>query len=605
MEQRKFSALFICLLLLPLFSLPARAEVSVEASLSSHSFPVDSAAKLTITVTGTRSAEIKMKEIDGLQFHSQGQSSRINIINGSYSSAISNLYLIQPLQPGTYTIPPISIIAGKETVQTEPITFEVTAIGQGHQSSKQNKSTSPGENDVAFILVSEIDRHYTGEIVPLRIKAYFNRKYQWAPISSPPALKADGVVMSPLSNEPEQSQEQLKGVIYHVLSWNTTLSGIKAGRHPVLFELDATLLLRQQQRSRSPFGGSPFNDSFFDNFFGGLQRKPIQVTSPELHFETIELPDKGRPENFTGAIGDFQLTVSASPKEVEVGEPITLTLEIAGKGNFDRVEAPLFPATPDWKTYSPNTDYSSQDTYPFGKKQFEQAIVAKNSSLKQIPSLSFSYFDPGKESYITVTSAPIAVRIAEHDSPVSPQQSTQTATAVKPQSVQPAAEAVDGIKGLAPLHLETGTFYQSIMPLYKKTWFLAGVGCCILLLLFTFFFRLRIRNLEKHPELQLQKRRQELLAGDLVKLSQAKDSGDGSLFLALCRQSIQKQLGLLWQVEGSAISLADIKNKLGDTTNLTEIFAAAEQAAYGTSELSPETMQVYFEGLKKELEDLI
>jgi len=294
MGQRKFSALFICFLLLPLFSLPARAEVSVEASLSSHSFPVDSAAKLTITVTGTRSAEIKMKEIDGLQFHSQGQSSRINIINGSYSSAISNLYLIQPLQPGTYTIPPISIITGKATVQTEPITFEVTAIGQGHQSSKQNKNTSAGENDVAFILVSEIDRHYTGEIVPLRIKAYFNRKYQWAPISSPPALKADGVVMSPLSNEPEQSQEQLKGVIYHVLSWNTTLSGIKAGRHPVLFELDATLLLRQQQRSRSPFGGSPFNDSFFDNFFGGLQRKPIQVTSPELHFETIaksvELP---------------------------------------------------------------------------------------------------------------------------------------------------------------------------------------------------------------------------------------------------------------------------------------------------------------------------
>ena len=605
MERRNFSAFFICLLLLPLLSLPARAEITVEASLSKNSFPVDSAAKLTIIVTGARSADITLKEIEGLQFHSRGQSSRINIINGSYSSSISNLYIVQPLQPGTYTIPPISITTGKETVQTEPITFEVTGIGQGSQPNNPNTHTLASKNNIAFILVSEIGRHYTGEIVPLRIKAYFNRKYRWEPISSPPALKADGVVMSPLSNEPEQNQEQLKGVIYHVLSWNTTLSGIKAGRHPILFELDATLLL-QQQRSRAPFGGnSPFGDSLFDSFFGGLQRKPIKVTSPELHFEAVEPPEKGRPENFTGAIGDFQLTVNAFPKEVEIGEPITLTLEITGKGNFDRVESPLFPATSDWKTYSPTTDYSSQKTYPFGKKLFEQAIVSKNSSLKHIPPLSFSYFDPGKGSYITVASAPIAVNIAKPDSPINLQQSVHTATAVKPQSAQPAAEAVESIKGLAPLHLETGTFHQSIMPLYKRLWFLAAVGCCILLLLFDFFFRLRLSNQEKHPELQLQKRRQELLAGDLDKLSQAKDSGDGSLFLTLCRQSIQQQLGLLWRVEGSAISLADIKNRLSDTTDLIEIFATAEQAAYGTSKLSSETMQIYFEQLKKELEELI
>ncbi len=605
MGRRNLSAYFICLLLLPLFSLTARAEISVEASLSSHSFPIDSAAKLTITVTGARSADIEIKEIDGLQFHNRGQSNRINIINGNYSSSISNSYVVQPLQPGTYTIPPISITTGKETVQTEPITFQVTAIGQGPQANKQNTNTSPSENNVAFILVSEIGRHYTGEIVPLKIKAYFNRKYRWEPINSPPVLKADGVVMSPLSNEPEQSQEQLKGTVYHVLSWDTTISGIKAGRHPILFELNATLLLPQQQRTRSPFGGSnPFNDSFFDSFFGGLQRKPIQVISPELHFEAAELPEKGRPENFTGAIGDFQLTVNAFPQEVEVGEPITLTMEIAGKGNFDRVESPLFPTTPDWKTYSASTEYSSQETYPFGKKHFEQAIVAKNSRLKQIPSLSFSYFDPEKGSYITVASAPIAVNIAEPDSSATPQQQL-TATAVKPQSAQPAAEAVESIKGLAPLHLETGTFHQSIMPLYKRLWFLAAVGCCILLLLFVFFFKLRLSNLEKHPELQLQKRRQELLAGDLDKLSQAKDSGDGSLFLALCRQSIQQQLGLLWQIKGSAISLADIKDKLGHTTDLIEIFAAAEQAAYGTSKLSSETMQIYFEQLKKELEELI
>ncbi len=605
MHRLNFPFIFISLFLLSSFSLSAHADILVEASLSSHTFAVDQTARLTITITGARSADIEIKKIAGLRFHNRGQSSMVNITNGNYSSSISNSYLVQPLQPGTYTIPPITVIAGKKTVQTEPITFEVTLTDQTQIIDKNSTDTSSSENNVAFIRLSEIGKHYTGEIVPVRIKAYFNQKYR-ANINSLPALKADGVVMSPLSNEPEQSQEQLKGSIYSVLSWDTTLSGIKIGRHQLLFELDATLLLPSQQKNRSRFGSSPFNDSFFDNFFGSLQRKPIKVTGPELHFEVLDLPSKDRPENFTGAIGNFQLTVNASPTEVEVGEPMTLTIEIAGKGNFDRVEAPLFQVTDDWKTYSPTTDYTSQEDQLSGKKLFEQAIVAKSSSLKQIPSLSFSYFDPQKERYKTITSKPIAVKIAELAVQADPQPPLSTSISKKPFSVQPEAEtAAEGIKSLAPLHLATGTFHQSIKPLYRSIWFISAVASCILLLLLVFFFKIRTYNLNKHPELQLQKKRQQLLSDDLAKLWQAKSSENGTHFLSLCRQAIQHQLGLLWQVEGSAICLADIRSRIDGNTALIEIFATAEQAAYGGTELSPETMQTYFEELQKELGPLI
>ncbi len=95
------------------------------------------------------------------------------------------------------------------------------------------------------------------------------------------------------------------------------------------------------------------------------------------------------------------------------------------------------------------------------------------------------------------------------------------------------------------------------------------------------------------------------MTGDLAKLSQARDSGDGFLFLALCRQSIQQQLGLLWNVEGAAISLTGIKNRLDSQTPLIEIFQAAEQSAYSTTALPIETMRIYFGQIKKELEELI
>jgi hypothetical protein len=604
MQRTGFYIFFIFLILFIFIPLAAHAEITVETSLSAQSFPVDGTARLTITVSGTRSADIRMVKVDGLHFASRGQSSQVNIMNGNYSSSVSNAFIIQALKPGTYTIPPLSITAGKKTLQTETITFEVTPIGQNQPSSRGNKNSSINEDEIAFIRLTKISKHYSGEVVPITIKAYFNQKYR-ANINSLPVLKTDGVVMSPLSNQPGQTQEELKGQPYSVLTWNTTLSGIKTGNHPIRLELDATLNIPQQRRM-SPFGGSSlFDDSFLNSFFGRLQQKPIKVVSRELHFEVTELPTTDQPENFTGAIGDFRLTTSASPGQVEIGEPITLTIEIEGKGNFDRVEPPAFPTTPDWKTYSPTSDYSSEGNAFSGKKIFEQAIVAKSSTLKQIPSLSFSYFDPQKGHYKTINSVPIAIKINEPDVPANQQKMIRAAATSN--NVQPVSPVVPvpGISGLAPLHLETGKFHQRIIPLYKRIWFLCGVGCCVLLLLFVLFSNMHTRNLAKHPELQLQKKRSQLLAGSLSKILEAKNSVDGPLFLALCRQSIQQQLGLLWNVEGAAISLADIKNRLDNQTALKEIFQAAEQAAYSTTALPPETMQIYFEQMKKELEELI
>ncbi len=603
--MRRFAfSLFVTYLILLLF-IPflANAEITVETSLSSQSFPVDRAARLTITVSGARSADIQMVEVDGLRFHSRGQSSQVNIINGNYSSSISNNYIIEPLKPGAYTIPPLSIKAGKETIRTRTITFEVTPVGQSQTPNKGKTNGTTDESDIAFIRLTEISKHYSGEVVPITIKAYFNQKYR-ANINSLPVLKTDAVVMSPLSNQPEQTQEELDGKIYSVLSWSTTLSGIKTGNHLILFELDATLNLPRQRRM-STFGGSNlFDDSFFNSFFGGFQQKPIKVVSPELHFKVIELPTTGRPKNFTGAIGDFRLTTSASPQHVEIGEPISLTIEIEGKGNFDRVEPPLFPTTPDWKTYSPTSDYSGKENIFSGKKRFEQAIVAKSSTLQQIPSLSFSYFDPEQERYKTITSTPITIKITQPAVPVHKQQPVQTAASLQPQSALPVVP-VAGINSLTPIHLKTGKFHRKITPLYKQILFLSGVGSCFLLLLFVLLFNIHTQNLARHPELHLQKKRRQLLTESLAKISEAKVSVDSSLFLALCRQSIQQQLGLLWNIEGAAISLADIKNRLDSKTGLIEIFQAAEQAAYSTTSLSPEIMQVYSENLKKELEGLI
>lgn len=594
---------------------PGSAAMSVEAALSHLAFPVDQGAMLSITVDGSsRISAIELPEIDGIRFTRRGQSSRINMINGSVSSSLTNNYLIQAEKPGIYTIPPIKVSAGGESATTKAMSFEVTAASAGSGGTAVSPGRSGGTDDVAFIRVSETGSHYPGEIVPVTIKAYFRQEYR-TDIHSLVTLQGDGVVMPQLREKPAQTQEVVSGATYNVLSWQTTLSGIKEGNHPLTFSLEASLLIPQKRQSRSLFGGGGlFDDSmpgdpFFDSFLGGYQRKPITVTSPQIVFHVVPLPTENQPAGYSGAIGDFALKVTANHQDIEVGEPLTLTMAIAGKGNFDRVEAPVFPDGPDWKTYSPTstlTEHGNSST-----KTFEQAIVAKNEAAGEIPALSFSYFDPAQKSYITRTSSPVPVSVRPTAAPAPAPAQPAKSNALPPQpqiaAAAPSAtnKAATGMEGLAQIHLEPGRFQPRIVPLWQKKWFIGVGGFCVATLIVLMVQRVRQQRREKHPERERQKQKKLRLHDDLQRIEQAKSAGDGFAFLALCRTAIQNQLGLLWDMAPTAISLANLRSRLQPESALVEIFRAADEAAYGGATPSRDKMQEYSDKLQQELEELL
>jgi len=70
----------------------------------------------------------------------------------------------------------------------------------------------------------------------------------------------------------------------------SALSAVKAGDYPL--NLDLPVMVRVQERAKQRGGGrrdpftdffgedSPFGDSFFDNFFGGMTEKPLTLQPP-------------------------------------------------------------------------------------------------------------------------------------------------------------------------------------------------------------------------------------------------------------------------------------------------------------------------------------
>ena len=616
MGKRSFFALaLLAILIFLIVPLVGAKDVTVEARLNPSSFAVNEGARLSIVVNGVRkNADFEVPEIANIKLHRRGQSSQTSFVNGKMSSSITYNFIMQAFAPGKYTIPAIEVRAGGENVMTNAVSFEVTADGnQNAPGPSEGKSVK----DIAFITVSEIGDHFPGEIVPITLKAYFSRNYR-VDLNSLPTLKGDGVLMPQLASKPEQVQESVGGQAFHVLIWKTSLSGIKTGTHPIQFSLDATVLIPQERRSRSPFssfGGSMFDDSVFDSFFGNVQRKPITAISPELQFNVKALPEKGKPQNFTGAIGNFTMDVGAPPRRVEVGEPITLSMTISGEGNFNRVEAPIFPETSSWKTYSPTSDYGADSDNYRGKKSFEQAIVVKQQGVTAIPSLSFSYFDPAKKEYVTLESEPIPLEliagIKNQTTAVLP--AKPAVSSVSPADVAPATQPVEKqsvaenaplFANLAPIHLETGSLTSTIMPLFQRIWFIALCFLCVLLIVALLYLNWQQHREIRRPDLVLQKKRSHQLLEDLKAVEQARDHGDAAVFLAQCRIAIQNHVGASRLETAASMSLTDLTAELEGDSPLVGIFARAEDAAYAGASLTTAEMTDYFEQLKTELEKL-
>ncbi|HKJ64158.1 MAG TPA: BatD family protein, partial [Desulfopila sp.] len=273
--------------------------MSLSATLNTTHFSIGSSATLRIRINGSRSAEIHIPEIDNLIFHERGQSSQMQLVNGSFSSSITSTYVIEALKEGSYSIPPFTIEAGGTTLTTESLNFEVSP-----SSNPPNADTgSPGEKNaegLAFVSVRGItDRAYTGEVIPVTIKAYFKRKIG-AEITAPPALTGDGFVLSPLESEPQQGVENYQGQTYSVISWQSAITPIRDGRHEIAIDVGAILQLPLKNR---PSGNRLFDDDFFsddlfDSFFGNVRQQKVKMQTTPQTVTVIPLPQKGRPPGF-------------------------------------------------------------------------------------------------------------------------------------------------------------------------------------------------------------------------------------------------------------------------------------------------------------------
>lgn len=138
----------------------------------------------------------------------------------------------------------------------------------------------------------------------------------------------------------------------------------------------------------------------------------VVLAAPEIVIRARPLPEPA-PEGFRGAVGSFSFGLKADRTTLRAGDPLTITLTIAGTGNLTALIAPepLFPAGFHQRPPVSALSLDSSKSRASGSFSTRITLYPDQTGTVTIPETRFVYFDPLKNRYRTLASGPVAISV--------------------------------------------------------------------------------------------------------------------------------------------------------------------------------------------------
>ncbi len=324
-------------------------------------------------------------------------------INGRSSFQKSYTYILLPLQKGNLVIRQAIIEINGQIYKTLPIKINVTNAVQ--QPNDPNEPAAVKADDNLY-LVADISKTnpYVNEPITVVYKLYFSFNIgitNWRELNKPKYndFWSQNIDIKQLVAE----EGMFKGQRYrYVVLRKTVLYPQKSGKleiEPLSLDIDC-----QVPKGRP-------------NFFGQVQlvddSKRVSAGSNVINVKA--LPEAGKPEDFSGAVGKFNFKVTPSRTGLKFGESLDLDVSVTGTGNLKlfSLPKPVVPST--LEMYDPQ--HSENVTTPLsgmtGSIADKYTIIPQSKGNFPIKSMRFTYFDLGTRSYKTITSPEIVLNVLD------------------------------------------------------------------------------------------------------------------------------------------------------------------------------------------------
>ncbi|TDQ28425.1 BatD family protein [Tenacibaculum caenipelagi] len=426
-------------------------EAALTATVSKNKLGVNQRLRIEFSINKQGADNFKAPNFTNFKIvGGPSQSVSQSWINGKVSFNQSYTYILQPKRKGEFNIPSASIEVDGETLTSNPI--KVIVLDAVEVPKNPNDPNYIAEQNIH--LVAEVSKAtpYVGEGIYVEYRLYFSDNvgiYDNAVTEAPQyngfwnqEIKRNGM---PVKNG-MYNGERYRYAVLHKALLIPTASG-KLTIDPMKMDVIVAV----------PTGRA----DFFGNVITRQVRKEFSSVKKVINAKALPLQNK--PENFTGAVGEFSFDVSLSKNTLKANESSQISVSVKGKGNLKLFELPKIETPKELEVYQPerkeNVGIASDGLK--GSVTENYTVVPQFKGKYKIPKTSFSYFNPKEEVYQTITTDDLYVDVLEGKEVPS----DSNTNAVSKQNVT--------VTGSDFRYIQTSTNFQPTQTedFFKSTWF--------------------------------------------------------------------------------------------------------------------------------------
>jgi len=327
------------------------------------------------------------------------QSIKTSYVNGERNFSKTYSYFLKPLKKGRLKISQASIEIDNEIYKSLPIEVLITdSVKQPSDAVTQYYS----DDDIELRALISKGSPFLNEPITVVYKLYYK-----APINISDARETETPKFKDFWSQTikipqlKVQREVYKGQNYNVVEWRKVVLYPQRVGELEISPLSLNLVLDVPTDKRDFFGNVIY-DQTSQLISTGMRR--INVKS---------LPNQGKPDSFSGAVGEFEFDVILNKKSLRATESFQAELKVKGSGNLKLFDLPNILVPNSMELFDPereeliNTNLSGMS----GSISKLFTIIPRFQGNFPIEEVEFSYFNPETEKYKILKSPRLTIDV--------------------------------------------------------------------------------------------------------------------------------------------------------------------------------------------------
>lgn len=378
-------------------------ESALKATVSKNKLGVNQRLRVEFTINKQGADNFKAPSFKNFKVvGGPSQSVSQSLINGKLSFSQSYSYILQPKRKGEFNLPSATIEIDGNTIKSNPV--KIIVLNAVDLPKNPNDPNYIAQQNIHLVAELSKSQPYVGEGIYVEYRLYFSENvgiYDNAITEAPQyngfwnqEIKRNGTPVK----IGKYNGERYRYAVLHKALLIPTKDG-KLTIDPMKMDIIVAV----------PTGRA--------DFFGNVITKQVrkEFSSAKKIVRAKALPLENKPENFTGAVGEFSFDVSLNKLTLKANESAKIKVTVDGKGNLKLFELPKIEAPKELEVYQPerkeNVNITSSGLK--GSVTDNYTVVPEFKGKYKIPKTSFSYFNPKEKVYQTITTEDLYVDVLE------------------------------------------------------------------------------------------------------------------------------------------------------------------------------------------------